>query len=43
MQRSIAMSDRTIPLLITGGMPEYLMENILTVGYDMKHIENPTD
>ncbi len=37
------MSDRKIPLLITGGMPEYLMENILTDGYDMQHIENPTD
>lgn len=37
------MSDRKIPLLITGGMPEYLMENILTDGYEMKHIENPSD
>lgn len=37
------MSDRKIPLLITGGMPDYLMENILTDGYDMKHIENPSD
>ena len=37
------MSDRKIPLLITGGMPEYLMENILTDGYDMRHIENPSD
>ena len=37
------MSDRKIPLLITGGMPEYLLENILTDGYDMRHIENPTD
>lgn len=37
------MSDRKIPLLITGGMPEYLTENILTDGYEMKHIENPTD
>ena len=37
------MADRKIPLLITGGMPEYLMENILTDGYNMQHIENPTD
>ena len=37
------MSEQKIQLLITGGMPEYLMENILTDGYDMKHIENPTD
>ena len=37
------MSERKIPLLITGGMPDYLMENILTDGYDMRHIENPTD
>ncbi len=37
------MAERLIPLLITGGMPDYLMENIRTDGYDMKHIENPTD
>ena len=37
------MTERKIPLLITGGMPDYLMENILTDGYDMKHIENPSD
>lgn len=37
------MSDRKIPLLITGGMPPYLMENILTPGYEMQHIEDPTD
>ncbi len=37
------MSDKKIQLLITGGMPEYLMENILTDGYEMKHIENPSD
>lgn len=37
------MSDRNIHLLITGGMPEYLMEKIRTDGYEMKHIENPTD
>ena len=37
------MSEKKIPLLITGGMPEYLMDNILTDGYEMKHIENPTD
>lgn len=37
------MSDRNIPLLITGGMPEYLLEHIRTDGYDMKHIENPSD
>lgn len=37
------MADRKIPLLITGGMPDYLLENILTDGYDMRHIKNPTD
>ena len=37
------MSEKKIQLLITGGMPEYLMENILTDGYDMRHVENPTD
>ena len=37
------MTEKKIPLLITGGMPEYLMENILTDGYNMQHIENPTD
>ena len=37
------MAEKKIPLLITGGMPEYLMENIRTEGYDMVHIENPTD
>ena len=37
------MSEHKISLLITGGMPEYMMENILTDGYVMKHIENPTD
>ena len=37
------MFDRKIPLLITGGMPDHLLENIRTEGYDMQHIENPTD
>ena len=37
------MADKKISLLITGGMPEYLMERILTDGYDMQHIENPTE
>ena len=37
------MPEKKIPLLITGGMPAYLMENILTDGYEMQHIENPTD
>ena len=37
------MSEKKIPLLITGGMPEYLMEKIRTDGYDIQHIENPTD
>ena len=37
------MTERKIPLLITGGMPEYLMDRILTEGYEMKHIENPSD
>ena len=37
------MPEGTIPLLITGGMPDHLLENIRTEGYDMQHIENPTD
>lgn len=37
------MSEKKIPLLITGGMPEYLLEKIYTDGYEMQHIENPTD
>ena len=37
------MNEKKIPLLITGGMPEYLMDRILTDGYEMKHIENPSD
>lgn len=37
------MTEKKISLLITGGMPDHLMENILTDGYEMKHIENPTD
>ena len=37
------MTERKIPLLITGGMPEYLMDRIQTEGYEMKHIENPSD
>ena len=37
------MSENKIQLLITGGMPDYLMENILTDGYTMQHIETPTD
>ena len=37
------MSDRKIPLLITGNVPEYLLEKIRTDGYDMKQTGNPTD
>ena len=37
------MVEKKIPLLITGGMPEYLLENIRTEGYEMQHIEDPTD
>ncbi len=37
------MSDKKIPLLITGGMPEHLLENIRTDGYEMQHIENPSE
>ena len=32
-----------IPVLITGGMPEYLLEHVRTPGYDFRHIENPSD
>lgn len=32
-----------IPAMITGGMPEHLLANIQTPGYDLRHIENPTD
>ena len=27
-----------IPVLITGGMPEYLLEHVRTPGYDFRHI-----
>lgn len=36
------MSER-IPVLITGGMPQRLLENIRTPGYDFQHIEDPSD
>lgn len=32
-----------IKALITGGMPEHLLENLRVPGYDIRHIENPTD
>lgn len=32
-----------IPVLITGGMPEHLLEAIKTSGFEFLHIENPTD
>lgn len=32
-----------IPVLITGGMPEHLLEAIRMPGYDVCHLENPTD
>ncbi len=32
-----------IKALITGGMPEYLMDNIRVPGYDFVHIESPDD
>ena len=38
------MSAKTpVPVLITGGMPEYLIERLQMSGYDFRHIENPTD
>ena len=37
------MTEKKIPLLITGGMPDYLMENILTDGYDMKIVNLTTN
>lgn len=36
-------SNSSIPVLITGGMPEYTIERIQTPGYAFRHIENPTD
>ena len=33
----------SIPALITGNMPDRLLENLQTPGYDLRHIENPTD
>ncbi len=32
-----------IPLLITGGMPEHILPAIAMEGYEMRHIEAPTD
>lgn len=32
-----------IPVLITGGMPEHLLEAIRMPGFDFCHIENPSD
>ena len=34
---------KNIPVLITGGMPDYLLEKIKTDGYNFVHIENPSD
>lgn len=36
-------ASNLIPAMITGGMPEHLLANIQTPGYDLRHIENPTD
>lgn len=36
-------ASKSIPVLITGGMPDYLLANIQTPGYEFKHIENPSD
>lgn len=33
----------SIPALITGNMPDRLMENLQTPGYEFRHIENPSD
>ena len=33
----------SIPALITGNMPDRLLENLRMPGYDFRHIENPTD
>ncbi|MBQ6798369.1 MAG: D-2-hydroxyacid dehydrogenase, partial [Oscillospiraceae bacterium] len=32
-----------IPALITGRMPDYLMEKVATEGYDFRHVEDPSD
>ena len=32
-----------IPALITGKMPDYLLENIAIPGYDFRHVEDPSD
>ena len=32
-----------IPVLITGGMPERLLDAVRVPGYDFCHIENPSD
>ena len=34
---------KPIPVLITGGMPEHLLENIRTPGYEFVHMEDPAD
>lgn len=36
-------SNPSIPVLITGGMPEYTIDRIQTPGYAFRHIEEPTD
>ena len=36
-------ATKLIPTLITGNMPERLIENIRVPGYDLRHIENPAD
>lgn len=35
--------SKQISVLITGGMPDRLLSNIQTPGYDFRHIENPSD
>ena len=38
------MAERAqIPVLITGGMPDYLLPRIEIPGYDFRHIEDPSD
>ncbi len=34
---------KPIPALITGNMPEHLLQNLQMPGYDFRHIEEPTD
>lgn len=41
--KEVFFMTKPVSVLITGGMPLHLLENIQTPGYEFFHIENPTD